>query len=39
MTHLPDDGGYNDQSAWLLDAFSILNGVEAELSKDKEGEA
>jgi hypothetical protein len=34
MSILPDTGGYVDQAAWVLDAFSILNAVEAELAKD-----
>lgn len=30
--HLPEPGGVLDQSAWLLEAFSILNTVEAKLA-------
>lgn len=34
---LPDGGGVNDQAAWLMDAFDMLAGAEAELRKEREG--
>jgi len=30
--HLPEGGGLLDQSSWLMDAFSILNNVDAKLA-------
>lgn len=30
----PDPGGVNDQAAWLLDAFAILNSAEAQEKKN-----
>jgi hypothetical protein len=30
--HLPEAGGTLDQSAWLLEAFSILNDTEQKLA-------
>lgn len=35
VTHntLPDRGGVLDQSAWIIDAFEVIRGVVAELSK------
>jgi hypothetical protein len=38
MSVLPDAGGYVDQAAWVLDAFAILNAVEAELAKERQGD-
>jgi hypothetical protein len=32
-SHLPDAGGVNDQAAWLMGAFSILDGANAEMQK------
>ncbi len=29
--HLPDRGGINDQSAWLMQAFRIIEGAISEL--------
>ena len=31
--HLPDDGGVNDQSCWLLDAFNIMTKYEQDLTR------
>lgn len=30
---LPDDGGVNDQSAWLMDAFNIIAAAVADLKE------
>jgi hypothetical protein len=30
--HLPETGGTLDQCAWLMDAFSILNEVDAKMA-------
>ncbi|RVT97897.1 hypothetical protein EOD42_08895 [Rhodovarius crocodyli] len=27
LAHLPDPGGINDQSAWLIDAFGQIGGA------------
>ena len=32
-TLLPDPGAVNDQSAWLMDAMSMLSRIEAEADK------
>ena len=32
---LPDTGGVNDQSAWLLDAFDILGAADAEMRREE----
>lgn len=29
----PDAGGVNEQAAWLLDAFAVLSGAEADLDR------
>ncbi len=34
-TVLPDSGGVNEQSAWLMDAFATLNRLEAQ-HRDRE---
>jgi len=31
--YLPDAGGINDQSAWLMDAFGIMSSMERSLKK------
>jgi hypothetical protein len=31
--HLPDGGGLNDQSCWLMVAFDVMSGAKAELEK------
>jgi hypothetical protein len=33
--YLPDAGGVNDQSAWLMDAFSLLTSFEKSLKGKK----
>jgi hypothetical protein len=33
LAHLPDPGGLNDQSAWLMDAINICRSVGAKLSE------
>lgn len=30
---LPDSGGYNDQSAWLMDALQIVDAANLELAE------
>jgi hypothetical protein len=32
---LPDAGGVNDQASWLIHAFEMLGGIEAEQSKGR----
>ncbi len=32
---LPDRGGLNDQSAWLIDAFAIVAAADAELDRNR----
>jgi hypothetical protein len=36
LAALPDAGGINDQAAWTLDAFSIMNAADAELTKQQD---
>lgn len=36
--HLPDAGGVNDQPAWLLEAFAVMDGAEHELKTDRGGQ-
>lgn len=33
LVHLPDQGGVNDQAAWLMEAFSVCAVAEADLRK------
>lgn len=33
---LPDAGGFNDQSAWLMDAFGIIDGALEQLRPKNE---
>jgi hypothetical protein len=35
----PDGGGVNDQAAWVLDAFGVLAGAEADEDKRSKREA
>jgi hypothetical protein len=32
--HWPDAGGVSDQSAWIVDAFGILAGLNSKLDED-----
>ena len=31
LARLPDEGGVNDQSSWLMDAFGIIGAALAEI--------
>ena len=33
---LPDAGGLNDQSAWLMEAFGVLSAEESRIDKQRE---
>ena len=39
LAHLPDPGGMNRQSAWLMDAFSVCTAAEIELRKEERPDA
>lgn len=32
--YLPDPGGLNDQSAWVIEAFGVMSAAEARIKKD-----
>jgi len=35
IANWPDAGGVADQAAWVVDAFAILGGIDAELDEDE----
>jgi hypothetical protein len=38
LAHLPDAGGMNDQSAWLMDAINICRVAESKLRKSEDAD-
>lgn len=35
LARLPDEGGVNDQSCWLMDAFGIIGKAWASIPREK----
>ena len=35
IANWPDAGGVADQAAWVVDAFAVLGGIDAELDEDE----